>query len=187
MWTPDPDRRCQEERPGCVCLGVKAVRIIGISIGVLLLCSGPAAADTKVVPPGHSAGNQYVEALPGGGGETPVTSVRGDGGGTSLNASGKTEALGAGSAERLEAAGPDGRAVARLAAATSVGAGGVGAGKPLDSSASGRSALSQVSGQLTGTSSPNGIGPLLPLAIAAISLGALAFALKRRTTPSATD
>jgi hypothetical protein len=80
----------------------------------------PAAAE-PVVPPGNSAATQYTEAFPTPGGERPL----GGGGHGSRKPS---SVLGPRNARRLDAKGPQGRAVAALATATAPVASGSGRG-----------------------------------------------------------
>jgi hypothetical protein len=71
----------------------------------------PAAAHAQEVPPGNSGVDQYLENLPGPGGDKPSNDVGGGGGGGGGN-------LPPGVAEDLEAQGPNGAAAAALAEQT---------------------------------------------------------------------
>ena len=153
------------------------------------------------MPPGNSAANQYTEAVPTAGGGKQV----GEG-----NKKGRTPAkvLGSKNAHRLEAQGKQGREAAAVAAATAPsviaptderptresappsggGEGGGPSSKPRSKQAqggpaelpSGSSGLGEVIGQATGSSSSGQLGLLLPLAIAAATIWALAFLWRHR-------
>jgi hypothetical protein len=165
----------------------------------MLVGASASAAAQPTVPPGHSGASQYTETLPTAGGETPTKPIHqstggagsGKGGGGGGNSSGTTEgstaepapqfsptqALGAKNAKHLEGLGPEGKAAARLAASAGLPAArseaGHGAGE-------GSSPVKQVVGELTGTSSSEGMGILLPLLIVMTALVAVAFIFARR-------
>ena len=105
-------------------LPVVATRIEGheavvpiITLLVSLVLAAPATAqDDKVyAPPGNSGIEEYLEVVPGAGGDQPAG---GDKGGTAT-APTPAAALGADNAQKLEALGPDGEAAAAAAAAGS--------------------------------------------------------------------
>ncbi|HEX3905131.1 MAG TPA: hypothetical protein VH853_20015 [Polyangia bacterium] len=173
------------------------------AIAVLLVAAAPASAGARdAVPPGHSGASQYTETLPTGGGETPTSSVHpggvggpgdggGPGGGNSVGGTSgatpevtPTQALGAHHAKQLEKLGPEGKAAARLAAS---------AGAPAAHAAAshgggdGSSPVKQVVGELTGTSSSEGMGILLPLLIVMTALVAVTFIFARRRPASPRD
>ncbi len=80
----------------------------------MLVFAAPAAAQDEVIaPPGNSGVEEYLEVVPGAGGDKPA---RGNGGG---NAPTPAEALGADNAKALESLGADGKAAAAAAAAGS--------------------------------------------------------------------
>jgi hypothetical protein len=161
--------------------------------GALFLFSASGTAQA-VVPPGHAVGNQYVETVPGAGGEEATapshhaTGGGGPGGDAGNGSSGSSggpagtpaATLGTKTAHRFEKAGSAGQATANLAAATDPSAqrhaelgrhqGGNG----------GESPLKQVVGHLTGTSGDSGMGVLLPLLILMTILVAAAFVFTRR-------
>lgn len=177
---------------------------LGIAAAIALALASPVAAAQAAksfVPPGNSAANQYTEPVPTAGGGKEV----GEGGGKGRA---PDKVLGSRNAHRLEAQGQPGREAAALAAATapsviaptdenragalappSGGAGGGGSsGKPQSQQAqggpaelpSGSSGLGEVIGQATGSSSSGQLGLLLPLAIAAAIIWALAFFWRQR-------
>lgn len=159
------------------------LRIVGLlALAALALPVASAAAASGRVPPGNSGANQYTETLPGAGGNKPTRDIGGEGGRT------PAKVLGHANAARLEALGPEGRAAAQLAAKSAPesiagqphGEGGV-------SNPSGSSGLSQVLGQLTGSSDSGGMGLLLPLLIAMTIVGAAAYGLGRRRTARPQD
>jgi hypothetical protein len=165
----------------------------------MLVGASASAAAQPTVPPGHSGASQYTETLPTAGGETPTKPVHqntggaatGKGGGGGGNGSGAAggnsaeparsvtpaQALGAKNAKHLERLGPEGEAAARLAASTGAPGDSSGAG---NGSSEGSSPAKQVVGELTGTSSSEGMGILLPLLIVMTALVAVAFIFARR-------
>jgi hypothetical protein len=146
-----------------------------LALVMLVLPVASVAAAPGRVPPGNSAASQYHETLPGAGGNEQTRDIGGEGGRA------PAKVLGHANAARLEALGPEGRAAAQFAAQSAPnntarqphGVGGA-------SNPSGSSALSQVLGQLTGSSGSGGMGLLLPLLIAMTIVGAAAYALGRR-------
>ena len=94
------------------------MRLIAPITAVLaaLVVAAPAAAQDEVIaPPGNSGVEEYLEVVPGAGGDKPAS------GDKSGNASAPTpaEALGADNAKALEGMGADGKAAAAAAAAGS--------------------------------------------------------------------
>ena len=80
-----------------------------------LLAATPALAQDKTVaPPGNSGVDEYLEVVPGAGGDTPASGAKGGGSETSTSPS---AALGSKTATRLEQLGADGKKAAELAAA----------------------------------------------------------------------
>jgi hypothetical protein len=172
-------------------MGVRTVRTfyLGVATALLIAALTPGIA-AAVVPPRHAVGNQYVETVPGAGGEeatAPPAHHQSSGGGSNGNSGGSsgsgaaspTEALGAKTAKRFEKAGDAGKAAANLAAATdptmATAKGGGGA-----SSDGGESPLKQVVGHLTGTSDDSGMGLLLPTLILASAVVAVGFLFAKR-------
>jgi hypothetical protein len=154
------------------------------AFALLAIPTGAAAAIVNI-PPGVSGANQYAETLPGPGGnqrtdhrDTPAPA----------------KALGKKNAAKLEAMGPEGQAAAELAAESAPtthpansgrsGSGKTGGGQRASgTSDSGSSGLKQVLGQVTGSSSDEGMGVLLPLLIASsVILGGIFVFNRRRTT-----
>ncbi len=87
---------------------MRAFRIgIGIAAVLATMALPSAALARAVVPPGNSAANQYTETAPSAGGEELPPGGHGQT---------PVKALGAKTAERIEALGPAGRATAVLAA-----------------------------------------------------------------------
>jgi hypothetical protein len=189
-----PRARCQGRGVPSVFTGVTFARVLTVAIAALLVVSANAGATQTVVPPGHAGGNQYVETIPGAGGEDATAPVQGgtigggggkpggpDRGGPSV-----TEALGTETAHRFEQAGKAGKRTANLAAATGpsrkAGAAGsyAGATNGQAGSTSGESPLQQILGHLTGAESDDGMGLLMPLLIAMTAILAVGFLLGRR-------
>ena len=141
----------------------------------------------RIVPPGNSAANQYTETFPttGGGSSTKNTDSRSP-----------TKILGARNTRRLKALGPEGRAVAALAAATapsglknrrgtSVAAGDArGSEGSGNSEASGSSGWREVIKQATGVSTSGQMGFLLPLVVVAATMWSFTYLWRRKRRPS---
>ena len=157
-----------------------------LALTALALPVGSAAATSGTVPPGISGANQYTETLPGPGGNEPTSGI-GDKGKRRRWAdagegarprerrpagSARTGRAGGGPVCRAERAREHRRAAARV--------GGT-------SNPSGSSGLSQVLGQLTGSSDSGGMGLLLPLLIAMTIVGAAAYGFGRRRTAHPQD
>jgi hypothetical protein len=146
---------------------------VGLAIAMSIASFPAGATAQKLVPPGDSALNQYKETLPG-----PAGNVLRE---ANAPHSSPAKALGKRNAEKLSELGPEGRAAAELAAATAPArhsvvkhGGGARAG------GSGSSALGEVLGQATGTSSSGEMGLAFPLVLLATVLGAIAYAVSRR-------
>ena len=156
---------------------------LGPAVAVAIAAFPSAAVAQRVVPPGNSAVNQYTETYPMAGGDAAAA-----GGGKRSPA----KALGTRSAQKLDALGPEGRAAATLAAATSPArrgpegrqreAGGVSGSPAIGSAPGGSSGLSAVIGQATGSSSSGQLGLLLPLVILAAIIGSVVYLWRRRRT-----
>ncbi len=175
----DPDGSCQDAAPSRVSIVVGPLRLIGLLVvAALALPATSPAATQRVLPPGNSGANQYTETLSGAGGNVPTSGI----GGRGRTAPAKT--LGPSNAGQLEAFGPPGRAAAQLAADTAPGRVGGRRGATRAANPSGASGLSQVLGQLSGSSGSGGMGLLLPLVIAAAAVGSLVY-LWRRKQPKA--
>lgn len=157
-----------------------------IATGLLILPSPAAAA--YLIPPGNSAANQYTEAFP---------TASGNKGARAHSQRKPAKVLGHAKAQRLQARGPDGAAVAVLTAATAPpqgppekaskpGAGkrgkvGIASGHPL--SGEGSSGASEVVGQATGLFS-GASGFLIPLTMLFAALWAAAYLWSRRQQPA---
>lgn len=111
-----------------------------ISLLVVLAIAAPAVAQDEVIaPPGNSGVKEYLEVVPGAGGDKPANG--GKGGGTSAPT--PAQALGTDNAKALEAKGADGKAAAAIAAA----------GSPTDRKTARQREKSEVLGEAaTGTS-----------------------------------
>lgn len=187
------DVECQADGPTAVLTSMRTVRAfyLGIATALLLAALAPGIA-AAVVPPGHAVGNQYVETVPGAGGEEATAAPahhqttgggsNGNSGGSSGGGAGSpTEALGAKTAKRFEKAGDAGKAAANLAAATDPStATAKGGGSEGTSAGGGESPLKQVVGHLTGTSDDSGMGLLLPTLILASAVVAVGFLFAKR-------
>lgn len=147
-----------------------------LGLMALLIPATASAAAPRAMPPGVSGANQYIETLPGPAGNVPTESLGGEGRGKRTPA----QVLGRSEAAQLEALGPDGRAAARLAAATAPGRGDGRAGGREATNPSGASPVNQIVGQVSGTSGSGGMGLLLPALIASAAVAAAAYALGRR-------
>jgi hypothetical protein len=182
---------CQADGRAAVLVDVRTVRAVytGIAAALLLAALTPGIA-AAVVPPGHAVGNQYVETVPGAGGEEATAPAHhqtagggsnGSSGSSGGGAASPSEALGAKTAKRFENAGNAGKGAANLAAATDPSATNAkGGGSNAPSADGGESPLRQVVGHLTGTSDDAGMGLLLPTLILASAVAAVGFLFAKR-------
>jgi hypothetical protein len=171
----------------------------GIALGVvaLLVPLSVAWGTPRTVPPGASGANQYTETLPGPGGDEPTSGHSGDQHGG--EARDPAQVLGKSSAAKLEGLGPEGVAAARLATESAPaksardrngtnggqGKSSTGTGRSESgSTSSGSSAIGQVVGQLSGSSSSGGMGLLLPVLIAMTVVGAAGYLVGRHRLPA---
>jgi hypothetical protein len=156
-----------------------------LSMLLFFLVVPSAVAAQPVVAPDNSAATQYTEAYPAPGGEQEAV--------PGASHQPPTEILGRGPARRLEAAGPDGRSAAALAAAT--------APNPVlvedraDSNVNGRGALStgapesnssgfgQIVRAASGTANGPGGNPLTSLMIL-VAIGGSLFYFWTRKSPA---
>jgi hypothetical protein len=152
-----------------------------VAIAVLSVLALPAAAHAQDIPPENSGVGQYVEGVPGAGGDKPSDEVSPDDpGATDTLTPDQQEAI-----ESLSEAGEDGRAAAGLATATApdrddaervergaVDTGGVRAAEP--------SAIGSVFDELAGTRGM-GIGLPIVLGVALVVAIAVVIARRRRT------
>lgn len=169
-----------------------------VAIAIVALPSPAAAA--YLVPPENSAATQYTETFPTVGGQGNAEREPRGGG----RSPGKV--LGERNVQRLEDQGPQGRAVAQLAAETAPNSGAVrdesggddsgvttpsarggGDGGPIHSSEEigESSGLSEVLSQATGLSSSGGMGLLLPLIILGAIAWSLSYLLRQRKKQAA--
>ena len=169
---------------------------IAIVLGLAVALVAPSFALAQGIPPDNSGADQYVEGVPGAGGDKP--SGGGGGGGAGNGVEGEDgSGLSPAAQEALEAEGPAGAQVAEAVGATAPGKGGKGAdgAKAQDSADSvqrgedndGGSGIDDVVGSLTGSDS-GGMGLALPAILLLTLLGALALAIvRRRRTPDETS
>ena len=133
-----------------------------------LLLAAPASAQRQIAPPGNGGVDEYLETVPGAGGNRPVDRNGRPGGG------GLTPAA----RRKLAALGKDGRAAAALAAATAPGRNE--RAKPAGAPGSSQE---RRSGSDPSALRPLLEGGLLPLILLAVLAAAIALAvLKRRRT-----
>lgn len=187
--TADP---CQP--PGICFVSLPCMRPIAALTACALLLVLPGVALAASTPPGNSAVDQYLEALPAPGGNQPTSS------GGSRD---PRQTLGGRNIRELEALGPDGTAAAQLAADTAPSQGGPGkpsgtkerAGtEPQSPAQSGGSASSDRDGgfrlplgdlaeQPGGDTDSGGMGIVLPVILgASLALALLALIRRRRLT-----
>lgn len=161
----------------------KEMRISIASLLVALAVTALPAGAAAAVPPGNSGADEYAESFPGAGGNQPSANPERDSQPTT-----PSRALGEENAERLEAAGPDGRAAAQLAASTAPGRAGDspragrGDGKPLRESLrdSNGDGVLGVATKALGGSGSGGMGILLPAILFATLALATGAAIARR-------
>lgn len=152
-------------------------RTAATAVALALAAAIPAGAAGQGIRPGVGGEDQYVDPFPTASGSRPVTGLGGPGPAASAPVPAAT-------AEALAAAGPDGRAVLDLAAATGArpapgarpsgaGPGGSPSGPRPDSTAGG--VLADALGGSAG-----GLGLLLPIGLAAIAGACVTAAVVRR-------
>jgi hypothetical protein len=96
--------------------------ILAVAVVVFFALPGFAAAAGQVVPPGNSAATQYTQAFPTSGGNVAVGTSIGEPGGGGHKPPAKV--IGKKTAQELESQGPEGQAVADLAAESAPTSGG---------------------------------------------------------------
>jgi len=153
--------------------------VVLVLLAVLSLAA-PAAAQQVNAPPGNSGVDEYLETVPGAGGNRPSTSDT------------DRSPLSPGARAELERQGPDGRAAAELAEREGSAAGTrdkppVPAVALPRGNAGGEGGVATLGRAVTGSS--EGMGLWLPTLLALSALGALAAVMSRRsrrhtTTPS---
>jgi hypothetical protein len=172
-------------------------RFVGLALATLciaLLALPGEAAATRTVPPGVSGAAQYMESVPGAGGEESTKAIVEEGQAAEGGDSEATRKLGTENAAKLEALGPEGESAASLAASSAGGNGRpggdpVGAGKSAGADGteeatpphhSGGSGVGEVVGQLSGSEGSGGMGLVLPLLIAMAVVAAAGYLIGRR-------
>jgi len=170
---------------------------LGVCLACLLalILAAPASAQKQIAPPGNGGVDEYLETVPGAGGNRPVDpNGRPNRGGLTPSARRKLAALG-----------KDGRAAAALAVASapardarSTAPGGArssqdggsdagssrGRGSATGTAAPGRSAADKGGSALATALRPLLEGGLLPLLLLAVLAGAIALAVLKRRRPS---
>jgi hypothetical protein len=185
-------------------------RGIGLVAAIALLSAAPVAAqevDGALVPPENSAVNQYTEAYPTAGGERNADKRKGrERSPKQVLGSRKEERLhrhgddGAEVAEVVAETAPVAEPEQEVEESGAPAPGGSGGGQgggaaesepapgpnrsavgdPAVSDVSGSSGVGEIVSQATGSSSPGGIGLLLPLLIVATALWAFTYAIRHR-------
>jgi hypothetical protein len=162
------------------------IRTLMALVALALALASPALAQSPntEAPPGNSAIDEYLETVPGAGGDSNPGPQGGDGGGATDAAQ-----------QKLARMGPDGRALARLVAATGPVAGGThrthqgGAGsavpadRPVALSLTGAHASSPVGAALAaavGRDDGGGLGLLLPAILLGSVVGVIVLVVLRR-------
>lgn len=148
----------------------------------LVPATPPALAKPASAPPGNSAVNQYTESYPSANGPRLSRSTK-----EGAAVPSPRQALGAGDARRLQERGPEGRALAELAAATAPagaadggGGGNGGKGGAVGGREEGSSGSGAVLGEALGTSASSKMGVALPLILLATVVWAALYAWRRR-------
>ena len=139
-------------------------------VAIMLLAPTVASAQ------GPGGSDEYVEQLPGAGGDQPSQNSAEDGEDPET-----AEPLAPAAEEALDEQGADGNAAAELAQATGPDGGGDSAeGGGSESGSGGGSGLPDVVGNVAGEADDSGMGVLLPLVIGGTVVAALAFVIVRR-------
>jgi hypothetical protein len=156
---------------------VRRVLALLVCLVACVATAAPAAAQREIAPPGNAGVDEYLETVPGGGGNEPLERDRRGG-------------LPAGARRKLEGLGRDGRAAAALADAGSprstadgrpAGAAGQGAGPvrgDVGGAGDGGGGVASVLGQTLGAD--DGMGVALPILLVVTLAGAAGFAVVRR-------
>lgn len=187
-------------------VALAATALVALALGPERAAAARCADGT--VPPGNSTVDQYSESIPDQCGNKPFNPP-GGGGGASEGGGGASEgggagagaALPAGVAATLDSLGPDGSAIAAIAASTGAprggvggqGGGGPGGGDGLSVPGGGLDApvgeaarlslggvLSALHSALGGGGEGDGLGVGLPLVLALMLLGGVGYALRQR-------
>jgi len=157
-------------------------RLIATLVVLALATPAPALAQSGQTnaPPGNSAIDEYLEAVPSAGGNTPTSAIVRSRGGTLRGPSGKA----------LRATGNDGRRLAQIVKATAPKKAVDAAEHPGRATAhpadvGGRSPLSSVADAvLTGSGGGSGMGALFPVLLIVLAAATLGLGLKRRRSTS---
>jgi hypothetical protein len=169
---------------------------LAAAIAVITPARAAAPGARTIAPPGNSAVAQYLESIPGANGARPTNTIR-PGGRRNPNTVGSaTERAFAGEgvdglsavalarATAPAAAGtglrPTARAHSRQEHAPLLPAGAIAADPPSGSGRDGGSAAGAVTKALSGSSTGDGLGPLLPAVLIVTTIGGAAFGLRRR-------
>lgn len=159
-----------------------------LAAGLLL----PAGASGQTAPPGNSGIDEYLETLPGPGGDVPTSPPAGlpadggggpSGGGSAASPPDPPQLLGRRTARRFAEAGPAGRRAARLAAKTAIRREPVAPGSSPPAGGDGKGGLAALASEAFsagGAGSGGSMGLLLPLILIATLLAGGAFVLERR-------
>ena len=156
-----------------------------LAAGLLL----PAGAPAQTAPPGNSGIDEYLETLPGPGGDVPTSPPAdppanggaGPRGGNVASPPAPPQLLGRRTARRFAQAGPAGRRAARLAAKTAIRREPVTPGASPPAADDGKGALAALASEaLSAGGSGQGMGLLLPLILVATLLAGGAFVMERR-------
>jgi hypothetical protein len=157
------------------------IRTLMALVALALALASPALAQSPntEAPPGNSAIDEYLETVPGAGGDSNPGPQGGDGGGATDAAQ-----------QKLARTGPDGRALARLVAATGPAAAGNGRThraapdeRPVALSLTGAHAGSPVGAALAaaiGRDDGGGLGLLLPAILLGSVVGVIVLVVLRR-------
>jgi hypothetical protein len=147
-----------------------------VVLAVYLPATAQAQAPQRTAPPGNSAVDEYVETVPGAGGNHRARPP---------GQSGGQHVLSAAERARLERLGPDGKALADAVEASAPAAKPGPKPKPSTLPAStGRSPAGEVIDVVTGSDGGSGMGLVLPAILLATVLGAVMLILLRRRASS---
>lgn len=150
-------------------------RLLSAVVALALLAVPPGAAAQTNAPPGNSAIDEYLETVPGATGNQRPRQPGTGGEGTILTPAER---------KRLEALGPDGKALADAVDATAP-APAAKPGRKIDiDAAQGRSPIIAVFEAATGQDGGGGMGFMLPVILLASLLGVIALVVLRRRSAS---
>jgi hypothetical protein len=165
------------------------MRVTTASLAILAMLAAPGVATAQ--GPGNGGADEYSETIPGAGGNHPTSPGGGGGGGEPGEPTGGGGPLTPAQIAALEAAGEDGAAAAALAQSTGrdtkqTAGKGSGATADEDGASSGASSGDSAGSGITelvgdvAAGSDDGMGPVLPIILAAALIGAIAFLIVRR-------